>query len=160
MTDIPIPPGGASGITPDPSPRSDAEIEKLHDLHVLIVDTITGFDKIIEKAEPDFLEIAQAFRGVHVTQAAQVADMLAAMGAPLDQDGSVFGLVNKTVITVRSWFDDIGHNILGAIADGENRVIATIEDTIKVSPSPERRGMLEQMRGEIKKLLNRYAPQD
>lgn len=158
MTDIPVPPGGASGISQDPSPRSNEEITKLTNLHILLTDTITGYDKVIEKAEPEFIEIAQAFRGVHVTQAEQVSNLLIAMGAEVDEDGSFFGLVNKTVITVRSWFDDISHNILDAIADGEKRVIEAIEDVIEASPSPERRGLLEQMRGEIKELLRRYAP--
>ncbi len=158
MTDIPMPPGGASGVSRQPTPRSDEEIAKLHNLHVLLTDTITGYDKVLEKAEPEFVEVAQAFRGAHVAQAAIVSDLLAAMGVDVDADGSFFGLVNRTVIELRSWFDEIGHNIIDAIADGEKRVIAAIDDAVAASPSPERRGILEQMKGEIKRLLQTYAP--
>lgn len=158
MTDIPVPPSGESGVSQEPTPRSNEEISKLHNLHVLLTDTVTGYDKIIEKAQPEFVEVAQAFRGAHVAQAKIVSDMLVAMGAEVDEDGSFFGLVNKTVVEVRSWFDEISHNIIDAMADGEKRVIEAIEDAIEASPSPERRSILENMKSEIKALLHRYAP--
>lgn len=157
MTDIPFPPGGSDGRPHDPAPRGEDELQKLQDLHTLLIDTIAGYDKVLEKAEPEFVGIAEAFRGVHVTQAERVAALATAMGGETDDDGSFFGTVNRSVIEIRSWFDDIGHNILDALADGEQRVIDSIDAAIEASPSVERRGVLQQMRSEITLLLGRHA---
>lgn len=160
MTDIPMPPGGASGQPAQPSPRSEEEIEKLEELHTLLIDTIAGYDKVLEKAEPEFVGTAEAFRGLHATQVERVAKMLRDLGGEIDAQGSFFGTINRGVVEMRSWIDDIGHNILGALVDGEKRVIDAFEDVILVSPSVERRGALEQMQGQIKLMLQRHAPDE
>lgn len=157
MTDIPVPPGSASGQPAQPSPRSEEEIEKLEHLHTLLIDTIAGYDKVLEKAEPEFVGTAEAFRGLHVTQVERVGRMLRDLGGEIDAQGSFFGTINRSVVEMRSWFDDIGHNILGALVDGEKRVVDSFEDVILVSPSVERRGEMERMQGEIKLLLHRHA---
>ena len=65
MTDIPMPQAGARDLTGGPSPRGDEEYERLRDLHTRLVDTLAGYDKVVEKAEPDFVEVAHEFQSLH-----------------------------------------------------------------------------------------------
>ena len=71
---------------------------------------------------------------------------------------SMLGTVNRAVVEVRSWFDDIGHNVIDALVDGEKRVLEDFKTAKAASPSVERRGVLDQMCGGITMLLHRHAP--
>ena len=159
MADVTLPQGAAAETAGGPSPRSDEEVSKLKDLHASLVDTREGCDKMVEKAEADFVAVAADFRSLHQLQAERVRAILSAMGEdPGAEGGTVMGSVNRAVVEVRSWFDDIGHNVVEALADGEKRLLQDFEAAIAASPSVERRGMLDRMRGEIVTLLQRHAP--
>lgn len=158
MTDATMPPGPAAAATGGPSPRNDEEVARLRDLHASLVDIRQGCDKMVEKAEPDFVAVAADFRGLHQLQAERVRAILTAMGEDPGAEGTVMAAVNRAVVEVRSWFDDIGHNVVETLADGEKRLLEDFEAAIAASPSVERRGMLDRMRGEIVTLLQRHAP--
>lgn len=159
MTDIAYPPGalaGATAGTGGPGPRGEQEIAALVELHTRLIDTLAGYDTLIERAEPDFRQIAEEFQTLHRSQQAAIARMLGALGHDPGRDGSMFGAVNRAVVTLRSWFDDIGHNVLDALVQGEKHVLEGFDEAIAASPSIERRGVLEAMRGELTALLARY----
>ena len=158
MTDIAMPQGGARDLTGGPSPRGDEEYARLRDLHTRLVDTLTGYDKVVEKADPEFVGIAGEFRGLHQAQSERVLSMLLGLGSDPGSEGSMLGTVNSAVVEVRSWFDDLGHNVIGALVDGEKRLLEDFRAASAASPSIERRGMLDQMCGEIITLLQRHAP--
>lgn len=158
MTDIPVPPSGAAAIPGGPGPRQDDEIARLADLHTRLIDTLDGYDKAAEKAESEFLGVVEEFRALHQRHAQQVIAMLAALGHNPDPDGSVIGTVNRAVIEVRSWFSEIGHNIMDGIADGEKRVLEELDAAIAAATSIERRAELDQMRGDTITVLQRHAP--
>ncbi|MCC6001310.1 MAG: DUF2383 domain-containing protein [Pararhodobacter sp.] len=158
MTDIPVPPPGAAAIPGGPEPRPDDEIARLADLHTRLIDTLDGYDKAAEKAEPEFLGVVEEFRALHQGHARVVMAMLSALGHDPEADGSVIGTVNRAVIEVRSWFTEIGHNIMDGIADGEKRVLGDMEAAIAAATSIERRAALDQMRGDTITLLQRHAP--
>ena len=164
MTDTAIPPVAAgradspradSGGSP---PRHEQEIEALVELHTRLLDTLDGYDKIIEKAEPEFQAVAEEFAALHRGQSRRIAAMLVELGQEPDGDGSVFGSVNRAMVEVRSWFDDIGHNVMDALRQGEKHVHDGFEAAIAASPSVERRGRLEIMRKELLGLMERHAP--
>ncbi|MCC5973674.1 MAG: DUF2383 domain-containing protein [Rubellimicrobium sp.] len=134
------------------------EIARLHQLLIRLVDTLDGFDKVLEKAEPEFVGVAEDFCGLHRGQIERVRRMLVDLGEDGGSDGSVLGTVNRAVVEMRSWFTEIGPNILDGIVDGEKRLIEDFDAVIAASPSVERRGSIDQMLGETVALLHRHAP--
>ena len=162
MTDIPMQQGNArartDGPTDGPGARGDAEYATLRDLHTRLVDTLAGYDKVVDKAEPEFLAVAHEFRSLHQAQSERVLSMLVGLGGDPGSEGSMLGTVNRAVVEVRSWFDDIGHNVISALVDGEKRLLEDFKAAKAASPSVERRGMLDQMCGETITLLQRHAP--
>lgn len=139
--------------------RQEEEVRKLAELHTRLIDTVEGHDKIAEKAEPDFVAVAEEFRDLHRDQAGRVASMLAGLGHDPGRDGSIFGSVNRAVVEMRSWFDDIGPNVLEAVRQGEKHVHDAFEEAIAASPSVSRRAALDAMRQELAQLVERHAPQ-
>lgn len=158
MTDMPLHPGGVRAATGGPSPRSDDERVRLADLYTCLIDTLQGYEKVVEKAEPEFVGTAEAFRVLHQGQAERVAAMLADLGHTTKEEGSFFGMVNRAVVEVRSWFDDIGHNVMDALVSGERNVLEAFDDAIVATTHPERLAILDQMRGDLVALLHRHAP--
>ena len=158
MADISMPLGGARDLTGGPSPRDDEEYARLNDLHTRLVDTLAGYDKVVEKAEPEFIGIAEEFRGLHQGHSERVLSMLLGLGRDPGSEGSMLGTVNRAVVEVRSWFDDIGHNVIDALVDGEKRLLEDFKAARAASPSVERRGLLDQMCSETITLLQRHAP--
>jgi hypothetical protein len=145
---------------PHPAPAQPggaAETAALAELHTRQRDTIDGFDTILEKAEPEFRPIAAEFRALHIRQAATVATMLEADGHDPSQDGSVFGTVNKAVVTLRSWFDDISVNIMEQVVNGEKHVLDAYDDALTYATDPERRRLLGEHRAELVALLDHHA---
>jgi hypothetical protein len=67
-------------------------------------------------------------------------------------------MVNRAVVEIRSWFDEIGHNVMDALVQGERNVLEAFDDAIVASPNPERLAILDQMRVELVRLLQRHAP--
>lgn len=157
MTHTPILAGATGAPTEQPAGDRD-EIALLHDLHTRLVDMLDGFDKMLEKAEPEFLGVAADFRGLHRGQAERVCGMLAELGEDGGSDGSILGTVNRAVVEMRSWFTEIGPNILDGIVDDEKRLIGDFDAVIAASASVERRGRLDRMIGETVTLLQRHAP--
>ena len=159
MTDMTMRPDPLIADTGSGGPRrQEEEVARLAELHTRLIDTVEGHDKIAEKAQPEFVAIAEEFRDLHRDQAHRVASMLAGLGHDPGRDGSVFGTVNRAVVEVRSWFDDIGHNVLDALRQGEKQVHDAYEEAIAASPSVTRRATLEAMRQDLVQLVARHAP--
>ena len=159
MTDVTMRPDTLIADTGRGGPgRQEEEVARLAELHTRLIDTVEGHDKIAEKAEPEFVAIAEEFRDLHRDQAGRVAAMLAGLGHDPSRGGSVFGTVNRAVVEMRSWFDDIGHNVLDALRQGEKHVHDAYEEAIAASPSLSRRAALETMRQDLVQLVERHAP--
>ena len=157
MTDIPVPRDGIPA-TGGPGPRDDNEAACLSDLYTRIVDTLAGYDKLMDKAEAEFLGVAGAFRNLHRIHRDRVAEMLHQLGHEPREGASLVGTVNRAAVEIRSWFDDLSHNVMDALVDGERQVLEAFQTAITASPSPERRGVLQQMHGELSALLRQHAP--
>ena len=158
MTDISMPQDSARDQSGGPAPHEDAEYDRLRDLHTRLVDTLAGYDKVVEKAEPEFIDVALEFRSLHHAQSERVLSLLLGLGSDPGSEGSMRGTVNRAVVEVRSWFDDIGHNVISALVDGEKRLLEDFKAAKAASSSVERRRILDEMCGEIITLLQRHAP--
>ena len=131
--------------------------EALAELHTRLLDTIKGFETVLEKAEPEFRPIATDFRALHGRQSATVARMLSAMGHNPAKDGSMFGAVNSAVVTIRSWFDDISTNIIDALVQGEKHVLDAYDSAIEHVTDPAQARTLREHRAALVSLLDRHA---
>lgn len=125
-------------------------------LHTRIVDALAGFDTMVEKAEPEFRPVVTRFADLHRRHAAAVAAMLE--GAAGTEGGASFmSGVNRTVVTLRSWFDDIDDDVMAQVRNGEGHVLSSFDEAI-VASSGARRSELEHLRGELEVLLEETAP--
>ncbi|WP_333829296.1 DUF2383 domain-containing protein [Pararhodobacter sp.] len=133
-------------------------VEELTELHTRLVDTIAGFEKMVEKAEPAFRPVAIAFKAMHSAHARAVGEMLVEDGHDPAQDGSLFGAVNRGLVAVRSWFDEIDENVMSALVQGEKHVLEAYEEAIAQTDVPQRREALTAMRDEQIAVMDRHCP--
>ena len=129
----------------------------LSDLHDLTVDTVAGFATMVEKAEPGFRATAEQFRTLHAAHAQRLARLLAQVGGFVDPDGTVMGSVNKAVITVRSWFDEIDEDVMDQVRNGEDTVLAAFDTAIASHLPAAHHAALRDMRDGLTDLLAQTA---
>lgn len=145
-------------ITPLAEPMNPEQplIDALVTLHTRTVDSRIGLEKMLEKAEPDFRPVVQQFHAVHDAHAGAIANILSARGCTVDDDGSIMGSINRTVIAIRALFDDVGADLLTAIHDGERHVLDAFSIAI-AQPLPQQDvAQLSAMRDELVALLARH----
>lgn len=136
-------------------PTTDAARPKaLIALYDRTVDSVRGFVKIVEKAEPSFLDTAEKFRSLHASHAGDLARMLSDYGIDAEGDGSIMGIVNEAVVTFRAFFDDIDEDVMDQVRSGERWVLQAFDDAIaELDPKPAS-AKLREMRTELTKLLD------
>lgn len=139
--------------TPD-STAAAKSLDALIDLHTSSVDTLHGFQKMAEKAEPSFAPTAELFCALHGRHVARLDNMVREMGAVPDADGSFMGLVNKTVVTLRAAFDAIDSDVMDQVRSGEQNVINAFDHAIAASLPQGHLTALEQMKTELTSLLH------
>ncbi|MGR3501425.1 DUF2383 domain-containing protein [Pseudaestuariivita sp.] len=111
-------------------------LEKLHARHV---DAKAGFDVMVARAEPDFKPVAEKFRDLHARHARQIASLLPD-GA--DLDGSFMSSVNRAVVKMRDFFDEIDEDVMDQVRNGEKRVQRAYSDAIEAAPDEVRPELL------------------
>ena len=139
-----------SGPQPEPD---DERLDLIAKVHTRVLDTISGFDKLVEKAEPDIKPLAQAFLTTHSKHETVLATYLAQAGRVPDDDGSFIGTLNRAVIEARSWFEDVDSDVLNRVADGEEQLLETYQNARDVGQTVEANAMLMQQMDDIKDLL-------
>lgn len=143
----------------EPMNREQPMIDALVTLHTRSVDSQVGYEKMLEKAEPEFRPTVQRFHAVHAAHAGTIAGMLGAHGYQVDGDGSIMGSINRAVVAVRSFFDDVDSDLLTAIHDGEENVLEAFSDAI-AQPLPQADvTKLSDMRDELVALLAQHPAQ-
>lgn len=146
------PPGPDNGK----GPENDG-LDRLAEVHTRVLDTIGGFQKLIEKAEPEFAPIAQAFHDMHARHEREVAAYLSKAGRNPQDDGSFFGSVNKAVVEMRSWFTDIDHNAMEQVKEGEKHVLEAYHEARDSAQSIEANAILMRHTEEIDRLMSEHA---
>ena len=132
-------------------------IDALVALHTRITDSRAGFNKMLETAEPEFSPTVQRFCDLHTRHAAMVAAMLATKGYMVDAEGSLMGTINRAVVAVRSFFDDVDADLMTAIRDGEHHVLSAFAEAIAQPLTPDDVTRLSYMRDELVTLLQKPA---
>lgn len=127
-------------------------------LQTRTMDSLAGFDKMLEKAEPHFRTTVQSFIDLHRTHADALGRMLIERGHELDADGSWMSTMQRTVIAMRSVVDDIDEGTLPQVRMGEEQLIALYDKAIEETSDETQRRELVVMRAEVASLTDRLAP--
>ncbi len=132
-------------------------LDALIDLHTSSVDTLRGFQKMTEKAEPTFRPVVERFCALHTRHVARLDTMVREMGGVPDADGSFMGTVNRAVVTLRAAFDTIDAEVMDNIRSGEDTVLAAFDRAMQTSLPQGHVQALTQMRAELFGLLTETA---
>lgn len=125
------------------------------EVHTRTVDALRGHETMVEKAEPEFRATAKKFRDLHDRHAVAITSILTEMGATVDEDGSFMGSVNKAVVSLRAFFDEIDDDVMDNIRNGEDHVLKAFDDALAGGGlRPEHETSLMSMRQELLALLD------
>lgn len=136
----------------------DQNIDALIVLHNRSVDALTGYHKMVEKAEPSFRTVPEEFRALHAIQAERLARMLVERGCQVEPNGTILGTMNAVAVSMRALFETIDEGMLGSIQAGEIGVLAAFDTAIAADLGPANKLALVEMRADLVALLERYVP--
>ncbi len=142
----------AATMLDESSNDRDVGKDEIVKLYHRTVDVLKGYVKMVEKAEPEFLPVAQRFHDLHARHASALVAKLSAMGIAAD-DGTLMGTINETVVGVRAFFDEIDADLMSSIRNGENHVLEAFDDALDAELSPDDAADISAMRDELVGLL-------
>jgi len=137
---------------PAPEPSADA-LDKVETALTRSVDAMSGFETMVEKAEPEFVAIAQKFRDMHTHHSARLAALLSAEGREPDADGSVMSSVNTAVVTMCALFDEINEDVMDKVRSGEQHVLKALGDAADHMDDTAQENEIRVMIGDLNALL-------
>lgn len=118
------------------------------------LDAKAGFEKMLEKAEPEFKPVAEKFFNLHASHASVLSEMVSSAGREPDTDGSVMSKINKGVVALRAFLDEIDEDVMDNVRSGEEHVCEAFNDALKQAPaSSATHTDLARMKGELDALL-------
>lgn len=129
------------------------DLDALADLHTRSVDALAGYETMVDKAEPEFRDVAERFRSIHARHVAALSEMLGQAGGEPDAGGSFMATVNKAVVGMRSLFDDIDAGVMNQIRSGEAHILDAFDAAISAA-QPADQAHLIGMRGELQGALD------
>lgn len=139
-------------------PRADAVDDHQADALIALSDrtqdSVKGYAKMVEKAEPAFRDTAERFHALHVAHGTELARMLGDLGIAADADGTMIGTVNQAVVTFRAFFDDIDEDVMDQIRSGEDWVLKAFDAAIAEQDLTDTAVRLREMRAELTALLD------
>lgn len=142
----------------DPVESNDADLPKTLALKTAMDDATEGYAKMLEKAEPCFRPTVEELLAHHRATSLDLAAMLQDRGIAVDQDGSLMGAVHKTVVTVRSLFDDVDEDLIPGILDGEQRNLEKFDEALgENAADPVMRATVGKRRAELERLVQQLG---
>lgn len=144
------------GISNPVDPNED-RLEKIAEAHRRVADVIAGFEKLVEKAEPDFRPVAEAFLLMHSAHHRELAAYLERSGLEGSENGTFFGTLNRAVIEARSWFETVDEAVMDRVTEGEKHVLEGYADARDIGQTVEANAMLTQHMSDIDGLLAKHA---
>jgi len=131
----------------------DGALDALNSLHTLTIDSRNGFEKMVDKAEPEFRPVVERFRSLHHRQAGDLAAILAKRGHAVEDGGSMMGTLNEAVVSLRSFFDDIDEGTMPSIRRGEEHVLNAYAEALRHPLGPDEALQISSMRDDLVALL-------
>jgi uncharacterized protein (TIGR02284 family) len=112
--------------------------ERLTALHTSLIDAVSGYREGLKDAHgegltPLFTELI----ALHTDAADAVSAQLKAMGAPVDDNGSLMGTFDRTVMKITSLLTTLDDKFISDLVDGEKHVLHHYDRAIDAS-SPDR----------------------
>ena len=132
---------------------AQADAQALTLLHDRVVDSVKGYAKVVEKAEPAFRDTAERFRALHARHAEDLARLLGDLGIDSDSQGTMMGTVHQAVVTFRAFFDDIDEDVMDQMRSGEDWILKAFDDAIAEQESTAAEPKLRAMQAELTDLL-------
>lgn len=148
MTQVP-----PSGPFPPASDAMDAAYGAVEKALNRTKDALSGFETMVEKAEPAFRPVAERFRALHARHVAALSRLLTDAGRTPDTDGTLMGTVNRAVVATRAFFDRIDTDVLAQVFSGEENVIAAYRDALDAPLSSPEHDVLTGLLGELQTLV-------
>lgn len=132
-------------------------LDALIDLHTGSIDTLRGYQKMAEKAEPAFRPVIEGFCALHIRHTARLDTMVREMGGVPDADGSFMGTVNRAAVTLWAVFDTIDADVMDNVRSGEEKIFVAFDRAMQASLPQGHLQSLTQMRAELSDMLNETA---
>lgn len=103
-------------------------------LHASLLDAVSGYREGLKDAQgkglaPLFAELI----ALHGAAADAVANELKAMGAAVDDHGSLMGTLDRAVMKITSLLTDLDDKIIPSLVNGEREVLRHYDEAIAVS---------------------------
>lgn len=123
-------------------------IDTLAKLHVAAIDARNGYKEASEDADGQALRpLFNTMRTLHGKHVDELAGMLSALGSKPEESGSLMGVVNRTIISIRSMFGGLDQRVLPGLIDGEERNVVSYNDALSsLDLTTGNRTMLTQQR--------------
>lgn len=141
-------------------PKTDLSshcLDLLAETHTRVLDTIAGFEKVVEKAQPEFRPIAGAFLAMHVRHEADLTRTLSASNRDPAADGSIFGTVNSAAVEMKSWFEEVTDKIMDQIKSAEIHILEAYTDAKDACQDDEVNALIARHEVDIDKLMREHA---
>lgn len=138
---------------PGPQTLASEQDVTLIGIHDRTLDSVRGFAKMVETADPMFHDVAERFHSLHAHHAERLVKLLTQRGIGADAGGAAIGPVSETAAAFRTFFDDIDEDVMDQVRSGENWVLKSFDDAIKAQGEDSLAAALREMRDEVVSLL-------
>ena len=133
---------------------NDNTLDAIETVLVRSLDAKAGFEKMAEKAEPEFKPVAAKFLAMHASHATGLSAIVSSAGRTPDTDGSFMSRINEGVVALRAFFDEIDDDVMDNVRSGEEFVSTAFDDALSEVPNTsETHASLTRMKGELDALL-------
>ena len=102
----------------------------LHQALTATNDVLTGYETMLERAEPEIVSILTDLTAMHRRHASALEQRLNALGDSGEDDSSLRGTMNAVVVTLRDWVTDLDVGSLNAVQRGEKALMDIYDDAM------------------------------
>ena len=102
----------------------------LHQALTATNDVLTGYETMLERAEPEIVSILTDLTAMHRRHASALEQRLNALGDSGEDDSSLRGTMNAVVVTLRDWVTDLDEGSLNAVQRGEKALMDIYDDAM------------------------------
>lgn len=126
--------------------------QALHQVNSAILDVRAGYETLIERADPEILDVARGYDAIHLKHQGEIESRLAARGQGND-DGSIRGAVNRAATILRDMFGGLDADALSMLRQGEEMVLGVYDKALEdwdPAEAPEDRALVAAQAEELR----------